>query len=88
LPPEIETDTKGFIKTGMRVSNSMQWTRQRPPFYLETSRAGVFAAGDVRSDSAKRVASAVGEGAMTVQFAHEYLKELRSGASAQRVNAI
>jgi thioredoxin reductase (NADPH) len=74
LPNEIETDTKEFIKTGTRISNSAQWTEKRPPFYLETSRAGVFAAGDVRSDSVKRVASAVGEGAMAVQFVHEYLK--------------
>jgi thioredoxin reductase (NADPH) len=43
---------------------------------LETSRPGVFAAGDVRSGSVKRVASAVGEGAMSVQFAHEFLKEM------------
>jgi thioredoxin reductase (NADPH) len=43
---------------------------------LETSHPGVFAAGDVRSGSVKRVASAVGEGAMSVQFVHEYLKEM------------
>jgi len=46
------------------------------PFFLETSRPGVFAAGDVRSGSVKRVASAVGEGAMAVQLVHEYLKEM------------
>ncbi len=49
---------------------------RRPPFLLETSHPGVFAAGDVRSGSVKRVASAVGEGAMSVQFVHEYLKEM------------
>ena len=48
---------------------------KRPPFLLETSRPGVFAAGDVRSGSIKRVASAVGEGAMAVQFVHQYMKE-------------
>lgn len=80
LPKEIETDAKGFIKTGPRVADSTQWARGRAPFYLETSRAGTFAAGDVRSDSIKRVGSAVGEGAMAVQFVHEYLKELRSEA--------
>ncbi len=78
LPKEVETDAKGFIKTGHRVGDSTQWARGRSPFYLETSRAGVFAAGDVRSDSIKRVGSAVGEGAMAVQFVHEYLKELRN----------
>jgi thioredoxin reductase (NADPH) len=46
------------------------------PFLLETSRPGVFAAGDVRSGSVKRVASAVGEGAMAVQFVHECLKHM------------
>ena len=76
LPADIETDAKGFIKTGTRVSDSKQWSRKRPPFFLETSRAGVFAAGDARCDSVKRVASAVGEGSMAVQFVHEYLKEI------------
>ena len=58
------------------VAHSRSWDVARPPFLLETSRPGVFAAGDVRSGSVKRVASAVGEGAMAVQFVHEYLKEM------------
>ena len=74
LPAEIETDPKGFVKTGPQVSASPYWTADREPFFLETSRPGVFAAGDVRFGSTKRVASAVGEGAMAVQFAHEYLR--------------
>ena len=73
LPAHIETDPKGFVKTGRLVSSSPQWTADREPFYLETSRPGIFAAGDVRLGSTKRVASAVGEGAMAVQFIHEYL---------------
>ena len=76
LPDEIETDKYGFVCTGPQVANSAQWNSRRQPFLLETSRAGVFAAGDVRSASVKRVASAVGEGSMTVQFVHEYLKEI------------
>ncbi len=76
LPTEIERDTKGFIRTGATLAQSPHWTSRRQPFLLETSRPGVFAAGDVRSDSIKRVASAVGEGAMAVQFVHEYLKEM------------
>jgi thioredoxin reductase (NADPH) len=76
LPVEIERDTKGFVRTGTALAQSSQWTARRQPFLLETSRPGVFAAGDVRSDSIKRVASAVGEGAMAVQFVHEYLKEM------------
>ena len=76
LPPEIERDAKGFVMTGPSLAQSSHWTGRRPPFLLETSRAGVFAAGDVRSDSVKRVASAVGEGSMAVRFVHEYLKEM------------
>lgn len=73
LPREVETDEKGFIKTGPTVMNSPSWAAARPPFFLETSHPGVFAAGDVRSSSMKRVASAVGEGAMAVAFVHQYL---------------
>jgi thioredoxin reductase (NADPH) len=76
LPAQIERDPRGFILTGPAVVNSPRWTARRQPFLLETSRPGVFAAGDVRSGSVKRVASAVGEGAMAVQFVHEYLKEM------------
>ena len=76
LPPEIEKDAKSFIRTGPALAKSPHWTARRQPFLLETSRPGVFAAGDVRSGSAKRVASAVGEGAMAVLFVHEYLKDM------------
>lgn len=72
LPEQIETDEKGFIKTGVDVSGMPD---RRRPFLLETSHPGVFAAGDVRAGSVKRVASAVGEGAMAVQLVHEYLKQ-------------
>jgi thioredoxin reductase (NADPH) len=75
LPPEIEKDTSNFVRTGPALSQSAHWTAMRQPFLLETSRPGVFAAGDVRSGSVKRVASAVGEGAMAVQFVHQYLRE-------------
>jgi thioredoxin reductase (NADPH) len=76
LPAEVERDAKGFVRTGAEMSKSRHWTVARTPFLLETSRPGVFAAGDVRSGSVKRVASAVGEGAMAVQFVHEYLKQM------------
>jgi len=72
LPPEIERDPKGFIRTGSALSPS-NWTEKRSPFLLETSHPGVFAAGDVRYSSIKRVASAVGEGSMAVKFVHESL---------------
>ncbi|HTM47307.1 MAG TPA: FAD-dependent oxidoreductase [Bryobacteraceae bacterium] len=76
LPAEIERDEKGFVRTGAALAKSPYWTSARQPFMLETSRRGVFAAGDVRSGSVKRVASAVGEGAMAVQFVHEYLRQM------------
>ena len=76
LPPEVERDAKGFVRTGPAVAQSPHWPGRRPPFFLETSRPGVFVAGDVRSGSVKRVASAVGEGSMAVQFVHEHLKDL------------
>jgi thioredoxin reductase (NADPH) len=61
---------------GIPLADSPHWTLKRRPFLLETSRPGVFAAGDVRSGSVKRVASAVGEGSMSVQFVHEFLKAM------------
>jgi len=76
LPAEIERDEKGFVQTGAALARSRYWTSVRQPFLLETSRMGVLAAGDVRSGSVKRVASAVGEGAMAVQFVHECLKHM------------
>ncbi len=76
LPQEIERDEKGFVRTGADLAHSPYWTSGRQPLLLETSRPGVFAAGDVRSGSVKRVASAVGEGAMAVQFVHEHLRHM------------
>ncbi len=76
LPPEIEKDERSFVRTGVSVAESAHWKLKRQPFLLETSRPGVFAAGDVRSGSVKRVASAVGEGSMSVQFVHEFLRTM------------
>lgn len=69
----IEIDPSGFIKTGKQIE---RWSLKREPFLLETNCPGIFAAGDVRLGSIKRVASAVGEGAMAVQFMHQYLSTL------------
>ncbi len=72
----VARDDKGFVLTGPELlasSSTTPWPLARPPFALETSVPGVFAAGDVRQDSMKRVASAVGEGAMTVYLVHRYL---------------
>jgi thioredoxin reductase (NADPH) len=77
LPTQIERDEKEFVRTGPMVAQSPHWKAKRPPFLLETSHPGVFAAGDVRAGSVKRVASAVGEGAMAVTFVHEYMSMSR-----------
>jgi thioredoxin reductase (NADPH) len=77
LPPNILRDEKGFILAGpdLRKDGKLPevWTEKRDPFLLETSVPGVFVAGDVRAGSVKRVASAVGEGSIAVQFMHQYL---------------
>jgi thioredoxin reductase (NADPH) len=76
LGPDVVRDGKGFLVTGQDLFSpgfAPRWPLPRAPFALETSVPGVFAAGDVRLDSMKRVASAVGEGAMSVYFVHRYL---------------
>ena len=76
LGGDVVRDDHGFVVTGHDLVTGPRahgWTLTRPPFALETSLPGVFAAGDVRSDSMKRVASAVGEGSMSVYFVHRYL---------------
>ncbi len=80
---DIALDEKGFVKTGPSLTpeDLAGWPLAREPFLLETSHPFVFAAGDVRSGSIKRVASAVGEGSITVQFIHQALAGLQ-GASA------
>ena len=76
LDRQLGCDQKGFIITGAHPEQANGWSLNRSPYLLETSRPGVFAAGDVRYNSVKRVASAVGEGAMAVQFIHRYLAEI------------
>jgi thioredoxin reductase (NADPH) len=74
LGEPVARDTHGFVLTGPEVITSdAPWSLSRAPFTLETSMPGVFAAGDVRLDSMKRVASAVGEGAMSIYLVHRYL---------------
>ncbi len=78
LQGTVELDERGFVLTGRELDGSAleedAWReRSREPYLLETSVPGVFAAGDVRSGSIKRCASAVGEGAMAVRLVHQYL---------------
>ena len=75
----VQLDTKGFIKTGSDLSteelNAAGWPLSRQPYLLKTSLPGVFAVGDARGSSIKRVASAVGEGSIAISFAHQVLQE-------------
>ncbi len=79
LRGHVALDEKGFIKTGPDLTQNdlaaARWPLERPPYVLETSRAGVFAVGDVRCGNIKRVASAVGEGSIAVSFVHRALAE-------------
>jgi thioredoxin reductase (NADPH) len=76
LPESVARDEHGYILTERDVSTGLgrlMWPLERPPFSLETSVPGVFAAGDVRHGTAKRVAPAIGEGAVAIRSVHEYL---------------
>jgi thioredoxin reductase (NADPH) len=75
LDGELALDDHGFILAGPDLKDVCGWNRDRPPHHLETSVPGVFVAGDVRAESAKRVAAAVGEGSMAVMLVHRYLAE-------------
>ena len=80
LDGTVRRDEKGFVLTGPDLTTAGErpsgWALDRLPYHLETSVPGVFVAGDVRAESAKRVASAVGEGAMAVMLVHRYLERL------------
>jgi thioredoxin reductase (NADPH) len=80
LSKVVERDERGFILTGPDVMKDGKppkgWTLERDPFLLESSVPGIFAVGDVRHGSVKRVASGVGEGSVAVQFIHQYLSKV------------
>jgi thioredoxin reductase (NADPH) len=76
LPPEIAQDSHGYILTGVDAMKQGVWDREREPYALETSVPGIFAVGDVRSGSVKRVAAAVGEGGMAISYVHRYLQSI------------
>ena len=73
LPEAVARDANGYVLTGPHAAATGSWTPSRDPFALETAAAGIFAAGDVRSGSVKRVAAGVGEGGMAIAFVHQYL---------------
>ena len=78
LPPEIARDSRAFLRTGPDLGGDDAWPLERAPLRFETSMPGVFAVGDVRRGSVKRVASAVGEGSIAIQLVHS-LFEAGSG---------
>jgi thioredoxin reductase (NADPH) len=75
LPQELARDNKGFLLAGpdLKSRSTVKWSLEREPYLLETSVPGIFVAGDVRYNSVKRCASAVGEGSIAIQFVHQYL---------------
>jgi thioredoxin reductase (NADPH) len=79
LDGTVLRDPRGFILAGPDLTTDGRppagWELDRPPYHLETNVPGVFVAGDARAESAKRVASAVGEGAMAVMLVHRYLEQ-------------
>jgi thioredoxin reductase (NADPH) len=79
LPSAVARDEHGYVLTGSEAAGSAAWTADRKPLALETSIPGIFAVGDVRSGSVKRVAAGVGEGGMGIAFVHQYLALTRAG---------
>jgi thioredoxin reductase (NADPH) len=90
LPEKLIRDEWGYICAGRDVMDLLEereagtWPLERDPYLLETSIPGIFAAGDVRHGSIKRVASSVGEGSMAIAFVHQYLAELREAGIPER----
>ncbi len=74
LPSQISRDEHGFVLTGTDAIKAGQWNADREPFALETSAPGIFAVGDIRSGSVKRVAASVGEGGIAIAFVHRCLQ--------------
>jgi thioredoxin reductase (NADPH) len=85
LPPEIRRDAWGYLLTGRDLPVG-SWPLERPPLMLETSLPGVFAVGDAREGSTKRVASAVGEGSVVIEQAHQLLDTARAASNAPKAS--
>ena len=88
LPREVVRDERGYICTGRDVTDLMPdaWPLERDPYLLETSVPGIFAAGDVRHGSIKRVASGVGEGSIAIAFVHQHLASLVTTETSREIS--
>ena len=75
LPPAIIRDEHGYVLSGADAQRTGAWPAERDPYLLETTVPGIFAVGDVRAGSVKRIASGVGEGSMAIAFVHRYLHD-------------
>jgi thioredoxin reductase (NADPH) len=84
LPGSVARDRQGFVLCGNDGAGEAQWPLERLPMPYETTLPGLFAVGDVRHGSVKRVASAVGEGSVVVSQIHQYLAALRSASPVAR----
>jgi thioredoxin reductase (NADPH) len=78
LPLDIARDSRGFVLTGADVIKTGRWNLDRDPFLVETSVPGIFAAGDIRAGSVKRVASSVGDGSMSIAMVHQFRQQTES----------
>jgi thioredoxin reductase (NADPH) len=92
LAGQVAVDAADFVLTGPDLTSSdiSIWKLSRPPYHLETSVPGIFAVGDARSGSTKRIAAAVGEGSTVVQFVHRVLQgvaELSATATASQLTS-
>jgi len=85
LPEEIVRDSHGFVVTGGDARSGGYWPLERYPYILETSVPGIFAAGDIRAGSIKRVAAGVGEGSMAIAMVHQYLRSESSVAKVREL---
>jgi thioredoxin reductase (NADPH) len=89
LEGEVALDAAGFVLTGSELMprDIAGWKLSRPPYLLETSVPGIFAAGDARSGSTKRIAAAVGEGSTVVQFVHRVLRDVAESSQPSAATA-
>jgi thioredoxin reductase (NADPH) len=83
LPEQVVRDRQGFVVCGTDAMGEEAWPLERLPLPYETTVPGLFAVGDVRHGSVKRVASAVGEGSVVISQLHQYLAELKQAPEAR-----